>query len=676
MGEKAFETAEWIFARCPEGEVCDRYFEYQTHFEAAAGSPTRLYISSYSQYAVSVNGRFVNCGQYDGYEDYQVYDTLDITEYLQNGDNVLTIGHYVCGADFFTRRRQIPGIIFAVWSGVKNLLSSNCSCLSRVNMHFLKNQEKITEQLGYNFEYDAAAPEAGFQLSVAAGKEKRLFPRPVKKLEITHLQIAAPAEQGWFQETAGTQTKARRMQSAVLIKQRSSSEQVSWDMPEEVQADGAYTILDMGKEHTGFLEFSLDVPEETEVLIGFGEHLEASRVPAYLDGRNFCFRYIAHKGHNDFFYPYQRIGLRYLQFHVYSRTGALTAGIRDQMYPVQELELPLSGELSCRIYKVGCRTLKLCMHEHYEDCPWREQALWILDSRIQALCGYYAFREYEFPRAGLRLMLRSLRPDGLLEACAPGKEAINIPSFTAVYVREILEYIEYAGDFDFAEEVFDGLQKIAEGFAERIGKNHLIPLYSGAEYWNFYEWRPGLDGTVFPKEEVYDAPLNAFVSDAFYCFSLLCTFLSKTELAETYRGYREAMNRAIHRMFYDEKAGAYRTSLSDNEPKHALTQALVLYAGAVPEELEEKVIEKMMDKTLVPSSLSMTIYVYEVLLKHPEIYGTYVKSEIERIWGAMLSAGADTFWETEKGAADFGGAGSLCHGWSAVPVYLFGKYRL
>ena len=35
----------------------------------------------------------------------------------------------------------------------------------------------------------------------------------------------------------------------------------------------------------------------------------------------------------------------------------------------------------------------------------------------------------------------------------------------------------------------------------------------------------------------------------------------------------------------------------------------------------------------------------------------------------MLDAGATTFWETEKGATDFDGAGSLCHGWSALPIY-------
>jgi len=37
----------------------------------------------------------------------------------------------------------------------------------------------------------------------------------------------------------------------------------------------------------------------------------------------------------------------------------------------------------------------------------------------------------------------------------------------------------------------------------------------------------------------------------------------------------------------------------------------------------------------------------------------------------MLYAGATSFWETEMGEADFSGAGSLCHGWSAAPVYYY-----
>ena len=49
---------------------------------------------------------------------------------------------------------------------------------------------------------------------------------------------------------------------------------------------------------------------------------------------------------------------------------------------------------------------------------------------------------------------------------------------------------------------------------------------------------------------------------------------------------------------------------------------------------------------------------------------------IKEYFGAMVSRGATTFWETDLGHADFHNAGSLCHGWSAVPIYLYGKYNL
>ena len=42
----------------------------------------------------------------------------------------------------------------------------------------------------------------------------------------------------------------------------------------------------------------------------------------------------------------------------------------------------------------------------------------------------------------------------------------------------------------------------------------------------------------------------------------------------------------------------------------------------------------------------------------------------------MLYNGATSFWEHIDGAWAFGDAGSLCHGWSAIPVILYGKYVL
>ena len=42
----------------------------------------------------------------------------------------------------------------------------------------------------------------------------------------------------------------------------------------------------------------------------------------------------------------------------------------------------------------------------------------------------------------------------------------------------------------------------------------------------------------------------------------------------------------------------------------------------------------------------------------------------------MLDDGATSFYETELGEKDFHGAGSLCHGWSAVIIYYYNLFGL
>ena len=47
--------------------------------------------------------------------------------------------------------------------------------------------------------------------------------------------------------------------------------------------------------------------------------------------------------------------------------------------------------------------------------------------------------------------------------------------------------------------------------------------------------------------------------------------------------------------------------------------------------------------------------------------------EIRKNYKKMLDYGSDTTWETIDGACAFDNAGSLCHGWTAIPIYYFRK---
>ena len=315
-----FQNAQWIFAAGVKPDVVDRYFDYQTTFSLAEPADTKLYISAYSQYAVYLNGTFVDCGQMPGYEHLQFYDTLEISDYLVPGENTLLIRQYVCGADFSTEHRQIPGVIFSLYNGETQILVRSPDCLSRPNPGYLENGEVVTVQLNFNFEYDANRPEADFSPSVAANKEQHLVPRPIRKLDILPPKEGNIVAQGLFRENDPTLRKAERMLTAWLSAFRNDKlgDGKTWRIPEGRIADGIYLVSDLGGEQAGLLTFSLDVEKETEFLIGFGEHLDDLRVRSAIGGRNFCLRYIAKPGHNEFFHPFLRLGLRYLQLHVYA----------------------------------------------------------------------------------------------------------------------------------------------------------------------------------------------------------------------------------------------------------------------------------------------------------------------------------------------------------------------
>lgn len=79
---------------------------------------------------------------------------------------------------------------------------------------------------------------------------------------------------------------------------------------------------------------------------------------------------------------------------------------------------------------------------------------------------------------------------------------------------------------------------------------------------------------------------------------------------------------------------------------------------------------------MVKTTLSQCFYKFEALLQEKEKYGLTVFLQISKDWSKMLYADATSFWETEKGQADFDYAGSLCHGWSAIPAYFSGAYIL
>ena len=232
----------------------------------------------------------------------------------------------------------------------------------------------------------------------------------------------------------------------------------------------------------------------------------------------------------------------------------------------------------------------------------------------------------------------------------------------------VSEYERYSGRCA-SETVWRAARDSVLLYAGRLGANDLLRAQSHP-CWNFYEWTEGSghDNELWETEERNrtDTLLNLF-------FLLAAEAVQGGAQAHgevidlPVAAVREALRRDMIR-----EDGALRLS-DEQEEASALTQSLGILTGVFTPEEARAMAHRLtrQDNGLVPVSLSMRLFLYEALLCVDEGYRDFVLADLDRTYAAMLSQGATTFWETLAGERDFGDAGSLCHGWSALPVYYY-----
>jgi len=439
----------------------------------------------------------------------------------------------------------------------------------------------------------------------------------------------------------------------------------------QTEYDGTFVIVDLGREMAGFVHLEVEAEPGTVLDVAYGEHLDDGRVRALVGGRHFAFSYTAGSGRRSFTHWYKRIAGRYLELH--ARTGgAFTLyhlTLREQEYPLKVLPYPekLTDALARRIYDLSVDTLKLCMHEHYEDCPWREQGMYAMDSRNQALAGFYAFGEYDYPKACWQLFEPGLREDGMFPLTVPSRNPKTIPSFNLAWVIACCELVLYGGaEYDVFQKT---VERVLDAFSERLEDGCLSSL-EGPLYWNFFEWAQGLGGSNNRSDPARkSAALTLFYYGALRAYDRITP-------GGRYARQMAAVRQRFHSLFWDGEAEAYRT-FSGEAHFTELVQSLALWCGLVPEAWEKALRGSLAERKndWVRTTLSHEIYRIDAVMQEPERYFPVIHREILETWGSMAFAGATSFWETIDGGDAFGKAGSLCHGWSAIPVYFWQKYR-
>lgn len=722
MANTNLQQASWIWLPQrqpkPNQYVCFR----KTFTLPRQPGTAHIYLSVDSNFLLYINGRRIGHGQYSDWPTEKTYTRYRIADTLRRGRNVVSVLAYHVGAHFSTIRRGRPGLIVAL-QAERKVIVSDASWRACEHRGYQNGPlPHITRQLGFPAIFDARRDfpwwrtqcpvgswkQAKIQAAATDGFWQSLRPRPVAPLPIGPRVNVQIAFQGTFHRTSDAGTVAECMMKNALITERPadvfaipepvdehdypgpptnpghwlapSGEEGLVVAPPRRGAHGRFLVIDLGKQRVGMLALALTAPAGTVVDVGHGEHLDDGRVRTAVGGRNFADRYVCAQGHNVYFLPFRRLGARYLQVHL----SRFRRPIKLHYVGLHHIDSALAKRgafacddpLACRLYNTAVHTLQLSAHEHYEDCPWREQALYSYDGRIQALYGYYAFGGYDYAAACWDLLGRGLRDDGLLELCAPGKVNVNIPIFSLVWITALSEHWLHAG----RPRLFNRFRSTIDRILQPMLARHdpatgLYRLSDMSDHWHFYEWTPGLANAVGDRSVASEnhAGFNLYLYEALSACAWMAQQHGDARDASALRRRARSLATAIHDVFWDARHGHYATRHVGRSRRdaHEHIQVLALYHGIVPRADRPKLLAKIRRAKLPGMTLSSLMYMARMLLHSNAAGRSYLAELIAQRWHPMALQGATSFWETQHGGDDFFHAGSLCHGWSAAPVYYY-----
>lgn len=363
---------------------------------------------------------------------------------------------------------------------------------------------------------------------------------------------------------------------------------------------------------------------------------------------------------------------RFIRLEISSNDEPLTVtcfDYRETHYPLDiGTKINTSPELET-FWKISLNTLRNCMHETYEDCPFYEQNQFAMDSRIQILFTYQLSTDDRLARKCMQEFYASRRDDGLVETHFPVPfRAINIPQFSLYWILMVYDHMEYLADESLVRRYIGTVDGILDHFHARITPPGLVGRFD-SESWPFIDWvrewhgsgglqtmgipqsyREG-DGATAYNSLVYAMVLNNAAD--------LCDFIGRKDTAAEYRARAQAIGQAVNRHCFNGEL--YRDGPSSKDVCQR-SQIFAVLSNAVTGEMARQVMRRTLENPTLPRcSYSMSFYVLRATAK-VSLYEEYYTQLMEP-WRKMVQNNLATWAEDDLMFR------SDCHGWRSSPIY-------
>lgn len=366
----------------------------------------------------------------------------------------------------------------------------------------------------------------------------------------------------------------------------------------------------------------------------------------------------------EIFEPLHWRAFRYVGVKI--ATGAEPLRIRRLGYRFTAYPYQIEGAFGCadpkleRVWDVALRTMRLCSHETFEDCPYYEQMQYAGDTMITARLGMLVAGDYRLARQALLHFDWSRLPEGLTQSRYPSRLRQVIPSWSLHWITMVRDYLYCSGDLATATALLPGVRAVLDWFgrhAEADGLPGRLP------YWNITDWCPWWPRGVVPGA---DAGPTCIIS-AQYIGALdevadLCRHAGRTAEADRYAGTADDLRRALHARFWSKSEGLY-LDRPDGPEMSQYGNAWAIVCGAAGARQRGRMLKRFPhDPKLAPGSFFWWHAGFRALARA----GAYDRlPEFLGPWHEMIALGLSTLAEETTYWR------SLCHAWSAHPAIEF-----
>lgn len=353
---------------------------------------------------------------------------------------------------------------------------------------------------------------------------------------------------------------------------------------------------------------------------------------------------------------------RYVEFQVQTHDQPLTIeafALHETRYPlVMEGRVALSDERFNSAVPIMWRTLEMCSHETYMDCPYYEQLMYTGDTRLEVLVTYLMTADDRLPRKAITMFGVSDTSDGLTKARYPSHSAQIIPQFALYFVAMLHDYAAWRGGREFVLDFMPRARQALEVFIRRMDRTGLVDWPEG---WNWVDWVPSWE-----HGNPLNNPLRAnAVNQWQFCYVMglaaeLERWLDEPELADRLdRIRRRAADRAME-LFWDERRGLFADSTDkDRFSEHA--QCFAILSGLLPADQQARVLEGLLSaQDLARATIYFQHYLFEVLGRSGHVDAILDRMQL---WFGLHELGLKTCLESPEPSR------SDCHAWGAHPIY-------